>query len=203
VLATGPRLLLLDEPLAALDVGTRAAVRRDLRHYLASFDGMRIMVTHDPVDAFALADRVAVIESGRVVQSGTLGDVTSHPRSRYVANLIGVNLVSGCVDHGVLTTRDGAAVVIAEAPDGPVFAVIRPQAVALARHATADTSVQNSWPGVVGDIDRFGERVRVEVVGRFALVAEITAAALAALELRPGDDVVASVKATDIVAYPS
>ena len=69
-LATDPRLLLLDEPLAALDVGTRAAVRRDLRHHLETFDGMRLIVTHDPVDAYALADRVIVLEAGRVVQSG-------------------------------------------------------------------------------------------------------------------------------------
>ena len=86
-LATDPRLLLLDEPLAALDAGTRGEVRRDLRRHLQSFDGMRIMVTHDPVDAYALADRVAVMDAGRIIQLGTIADVTAHPRSRYVASL--------------------------------------------------------------------------------------------------------------------
>ena len=79
-LATSPRLLLLDEPLAALDAGTRASVRRDLRRHLETFDGMRLLVTHDPVDAYALADRVAILDAGRVVQVGTLAEVTAHPR---------------------------------------------------------------------------------------------------------------------------
>ena len=87
-LATDPRLLLLDEPLAALDAGTRAEVRRDLRRHLQSFDGMRIMVTHDPVDAYALADRVAVMDSGRIIQLGSIAEVTARPRSRYIASLI-------------------------------------------------------------------------------------------------------------------
>ena len=91
-LATEPRLLLLDEPLAALDAGPKSDVRRDLRRHLATFAGVRLLVTHDPVDAYALADRVVILESGRIVQSGTLADVTARPRSRYVADLVGVNL---------------------------------------------------------------------------------------------------------------
>ena len=72
-----------------------ATVRRDLRRHLATFDGMRVLVTHDPVDAYALADRVAILDAGRIVQTGTLAEVTAHPRSRYVADLVGVNLVAG------------------------------------------------------------------------------------------------------------
>ena len=94
-LATEPRLLLLDEPLAALDAGTRGDVRRDLRRHLATFDGVRLLVTHDPVDAYALADRVVILEGGRVVQTGTLADVTAQPRSRYIADLVGINLLAG------------------------------------------------------------------------------------------------------------
>ena len=94
-LATEPRLLLLDEPLAALDAGTRGDVRRDLRRHLATFDGVRLLVTHDPVDAYALADRVVILEGGRVVQTGTLADVTAQPRSRYIADLVGINLFVG------------------------------------------------------------------------------------------------------------
>jgi molybdate transport system ATP-binding protein len=200
-LATDPRLLLLDEPLAALDVATRADVRRDLRRHLGSFDGIRVMVTHDPIDAYALADRVAVLDAGRVVQMGTLSEVTAHPRSRYVADLVGVNLVSGTIESGVLCTPVGVVVVVADAAPGPSFAVIRPQSVTLLRAEAVGSSVRNQWTGVVGDIDRLGDRVRVSVLGALPLTAEITVGALEALGLRPGDEVHASVKATDIEVY--
>ena len=202
-LATNPRLLLLDEPLAALDAGTRAHVRRDLRHHLDTFDGMRLVVTHDPVDAHALADRVVVIEAGRIVQAGTLAEVTAHPRTRYVADLVGVNLVTGGVLDGVLTTPSGARVVIADAADGPTLATIRPHSVLLARRDDASSSARNTWRGTVVDVDRLGDRVRVVIDGELPLAAEITAAALDELQLRPGDDVHASVKATDIEVSPA
>ncbi|MEO5899753.1 MAG: ABC transporter ATP-binding protein, partial [Ilumatobacteraceae bacterium] len=202
-LATEPRLLLFDEPLAALDVGTRSEVRRDLRRHLESFDGMRIMVTHDPVDVYALADRVAILDAGVVAQVGTIAEVTAHPRSRYVAELVGTNLVAGDVAGNVLTTATGAQVVLADGLPGPSFAVIRPQSIALQRGPATATSARNVWAGTVGDIDRIGDRVRVGVVGPMPVTAEITAAALEALALRPGDAILASAKATDIDAYPS
>ncbi len=202
-LVTDPRLLLLDEPLAALDAGTRAMVRRDLRHHLSSFDGMRLLVTHDPIDVYALADRVAILEHGRIVQMGTLAEVAAHPRSRYVADLVGVNLVSGSVDAGVLRTDRGADVVIADASPGPAFAVIRPHSVVLTREAPVGASSRNVWPGQIVDIDRLGDRVRVGIEGVLPITAEITAAALESLALRPGDRVHAAVKATDIEVYPA
>jgi molybdate transport system ATP-binding protein len=202
-LATSPRLLLLDEPLAALDAGTRANVRRDLRRHLAGFDGMRLVVTHDPVDAYALADRVVVLESGRIVQTGTLAEVTAHPRTRYVADLVGVNLIVGDVVDGVLTTPSGARVVIADASDGRTLATIRPHSVLLARGDAVVSSARNTWRGTISDIDRLGDRVRLVIQGELALTAEITAAALDDLDLRPGDDVHASVKATDIEVAPA
>jgi molybdate transport system ATP-binding protein len=202
-LATGPRVLLLDEPLAALDAGTRSTVRRDLRRHLETFDGMRVLVTHDPVDAYALADRVAILDQGRVVQIGTLPEVTAHPKSRYVAELVGLNLVSGNVRHGVLVTGAGANVVIADAPSGAAFAVIRPHSIALERNHSAGSSVRNVWPGTVSEVDRLGDRVRVGIDGILPLTAEITAAALDALALRPGDEIYSSVKATDIDVYPA
>jgi molybdate transport system ATP-binding protein len=221
-LATDPRLLLLDEPLAALDVETRRDVRRDLHRHLSTLDGMCLLVTHDPVDAYALADRVVIIEDGRVAQSGTIADVTAHPRSRYIAELVGTNLVAGVVDGGELITDGGVRVVIADAPTGRGFAVIRPQAITLTVAPDAATneasttssdpdpfathqvgsSARNTWPGTVGEIDRLGERVRVGIIGPLPLTAEITAGAMDTLALRPGDPVLASVKATDIVTYP-
>jgi molybdate transport system ATP-binding protein len=201
-LATDPRVLLLDEPLAALDAGTRGAVRRDLRTHLATFPGMRVLVTHDPVDAYALADRVAVIEGGRIVQSGSLAEVTAHPRSRYVAELVGLNLVAGVVADGVLTTPSGARVVIADAAPGASFAVIRPHSIALVRE-TPTGSARNIWSGTITGVDRLGDRVRVGVDGALPLTAEITVASLESLALRPGDTIHASVKATDIEVYPA
>ncbi len=202
-LATNPRLLLLDEPLAALDAGTRSIVRRDLFRHLETFDGMRILVTHDPVDAYALADRVAIIDAGRIVQAGTLAEVSAHPRSRYVADLVGVNLVSGTIANGVLTNPSGARVVIAAALVGSAFAVIRPNSISLEVGQPAGTSARNVWNGVIGDIDRLGDRVRIGIHGVLPLTAEITAAALDALQLRPGDEIYASVKATEIDVYPA
>jgi molybdate transport system ATP-binding protein len=201
-LATEPRLLLLDEPLAALDVGTRAEVRRDLRRHLETFEGIRLLVTHDPTDAYALADRVVIIEAGRVVQSGTLAEVAAEPRSRYIAELVGVNLLKGEGSDGMITTPAGGRIVPALAVDGPALAVIQPQAVALYPRRP-DGSPRNVWAVTVADIDRQADRVRVRLTGEVPLVAEITPAALDALVLRPGDDLWATVKATEIVAYPA
>ena len=201
-LAIDPAMLLLDEPLAALDVTTRQDVRRSLRQHLSTFDGVRLLVTHDPVDAYALADRIAILEHGRIAQTGTIADVTAHPRSRYVAELVGTNLVRGVVTDGVLVTEAGARVVVA-AESGPVFAVIRPQAITLSLGVDPNSSARNVWSGIVGDIDRLGDRARVGVDGPLPVVAEITTASLDALGLRPGDAVHAALKATDITTYPA
>ena len=202
-LATDPHLLLLDEPLAALDAGTRRDVRHDLREHLRSFAGVRVLVTHDAVDAYALADRVAVLEAGRVVQQGTIAEVAARPRSRYVADLVGVNLLTGDATGDTVTTATGAVVAIADPMHGPVLLVIPPHAVSLSRTAPVGTSARNVWAGRVVDLDRLGERVRVVVDGPVRLTAEITVAALDALALRPGDDVHASVKATEVVVDPA
>ena len=201
-LAIDPAMLLLDEPLAALDVTTRQDVRRSLRQHLATFDGVRLLVTHDPIDAYALADRVAILEHGRIAQTGTIAEVTAHPRSHYVAELVGTNLVRGVVTDGVLVTESGARIVVA-APAGPVFAVIRPQAITLSLGVDPDSSARNVWAGIVGDIDRLGDRARVVVDGPLRVVAEITTASLDLLGLRPGDAVHAALKATDITTYPT
>ena len=202
-LATNPRLLLLDEPLAALDAGTRATMRRDLFRHLETFDGMRLLVTHDPIDAYALADRVAILDGGRIVQTGTLAEVSAHPRSRYVADLVGVNLVSGTISRGVLRTDAGGQVVVAAEVSGSAFAVIRPNSISLSSERPLRTSARNVWRVTIGDVDRLGDRVRVNVAGSLPLTAEITVGAFEALDLRPGDETYASVKATEIEVYPA
>ncbi|MFP5487691.1 MAG: ABC transporter ATP-binding protein [Acidimicrobiia bacterium] len=201
-LATDPRVLLLDEPLAALDAGTRRQVRRDLRRHLDGFDGVRVLVTHDPVDAYTLADHVAVLDHGGLVQRGTIAEITAHPRSRYVADLVGTNLVTGTLDADGLRTADGVRISVVADFAGPAIAIIRPQSMTVSVIA-ADTSARNTFSGTVDDIDRLGDRVRVGIAGPLHLTAEITVRALETLQLRPGDTVHAAVKATDIETYPA
>jgi molybdate transport system ATP-binding protein len=200
-LATEPDVLLLDEPLAALDAGTRIEVRRDLRRHLAEFDGPTLLVTHDPVDALALAEQVAVLEAGRFTQTGTIGEVTARPRSRYVADLIGTNLVVGTAQGTTVEADRGVTLTTAEDRSGPVFATIPPAAIALHRREP-EGSPRNRWSTTIDHLDLLGDRVRVRLAAPLGLVAEITPAAAADLALREGDAVWASVKATEVTAYP-
>jgi len=197
-LASEPKVLLLDEPLAALDANTRVDVRRELRRHLAGFEGSAVLVTHDPVDAYTLADRVVIVENGHVVQDGTFVEITSHPRSAYVAELVGVNLLTGSMMGGVFAVDGGAMLVVAtDDVDGAAIAVIRPQAVSL--HANRpDGSPRNTWRAAVIDVDHRGERVRVRLEGPIQLTAEITAGAAASLNIKVGLELWAAVKATEI-----
>ena len=156
-LAPEPRLVLLDEPLAALDQGARGVVRRELRAQLASFPGVRLLVTHDPLDAAALADRLVILEAGQVVQTGTFNDVSARPRSSYVAELVGVNLLrgTGAGDHVDLPT--GGTVVVPGAGTGSVLAVIHPAAVSLHRERPAG-SPRNVSRGTVENVELLGDR---------------------------------------------
>src|SRR5207302_1766003 len=131
-LATEPKILLLDEPLAALDATTRNEVRRDLRSHLATFPGIRLLITHDPIDAAVLADHVVVLDHGRVAQAGTPAEITRRPRTRWVAELAGTNLFTGTAADGHVSLDQGGTLVIADHPAaGPVFAVVHPHAVAV------------------------------------------------------------------------
>jgi molybdate transport system ATP-binding protein len=200
-LAPDPRLLLLDEPLAALDASTKAAVRRDLKQQLSRFDGISLFVTHDPVDAAALADAVLVIEDGRVMQEGTLPDITARPRSRYVADLVGVNLWRGRAKDGEVRVGD-TTISAADAVDGDVFALVHPRSVSLYSDQPHG-SPRNVWPGIATSLDSAGDRVRVRVEGPVTLVAEITNAALADLGLVGGEEVWVSFKASEVDVYPA
>lgn len=203
-LAPSPRVLLLDEPLAALDAGNRNELRRELRRHLAGAGTVRVLVTHDPLDAHALADRVIVVEAGRISHQGTLAGIAGHPRSRYVAELVGVNLLEGALGNGVLHLADGALVIAGAGgvEDGPAFATVHPHAVALHREQPHG-SPRNTWLARVAELDQHADRVRVRLDGPIPLVAEITPSALAELGLHPGDPVWASVKATEVAAYPA
>lgn len=201
-LATNPRLLLLDEPLAALDASTRMHVRAELRRHLATFAGARLLVTHDPLDALVLADRLVIVEAGRVTQTGHPADVTARPASRYVAELVGVNLLHGtAVGERTVELATGATVAVADpVPAHDVAIAVRPQAVAIHRREP-EGSARNTWPAVVADLEPDRDRIRVRLSGSVPIVAEVTPAAVAALDLVPGAEVWASVKAVDLVAY--
>ncbi len=201
-LAPDPRLLLLDEPLAALDVTTRAEVRRDLKRHLDSFEGIRLVVTHDPLEAVSLADRLIVMEHGHLVQTGTAAQVTEHPRSQYVADLVGVNLLRGEADHGSVKLTSGQVVAAAGAELGEVFAVVHPRAIAIHR-THPEGSPRNVWSGRASSIELLGNRVRVRIDGVVPLVAEVTPAALKELNLVEGGEVWLSFKATDVAVYPA
>ena len=199
-LAIRPRVLLLDEPLSALDVATRAEVRREVRRHLASFRGIRLLVTHDPIDALALADRLVVLEDGRVVQTGSSLDVTARPRSRYVADFVGVNWLRGRADGAVITLADGGTLTVPDVAPGEVFVVVHPRAVALHRRKP-EGSPRNVLRGTVVGADDEGTRVRVRLAVPFPLVAEVTRAAAAELALDGGGEVWVTIKATEIGTY--
>jgi molybdate transport system ATP-binding protein len=199
-LATSPALLLLDEPLAALDVQTRVETRRRLREVLNGFAGARILVTHDPIDAFTLADRLLIVEDGRVVQQGRPDDVLNRPQSAYVAELAGVNLYRGRADGDQIVVGD-EILTTADTHHGDVVAIVPPHAVVLHR-APPEGSARNVWAGVVSEMERIGGRVRVRVAGTMPIVAEVTPAAVAALGLIEGLPVWAAVKATEVDVHP-
>lgn len=200
-LATRPALLLLDEPFAAIDVSARAALRRDLRSHLAGAEGVRVVVTHDPLDAMAIADRLLVLEAGRITQEGTLLEVTARPRSSWVARLVGLNLYRGLAAGNVITLPDGHEIQVSGGVQGAAFAVVHPRAVSLHRQEP-EGSPRNVWRGDVGGIDFEGDRVRVEVNGPVLVVAEVTPRAAEELRLAEGGLVWATIKASEIEVYP-
>ncbi|MET7531971.1 ABC transporter permease [Streptomyces goshikiensis] len=200
-LAARPRLLLLDEPLAALDQTTRARVRHTLRTHLAEFGGVCLIVTHDPVEAVSLADRVLVLADGQTLQDAPPVEVARHPRSPWVAQMLGRNAWQGTASDGGLALAAGGRLVLAEElPDGvPALAIIAPEAVSVHRERPAG-SPRNVWPGTVREITALGSRLRVLIGSAEApdLVAEITPDAAAELGLADGVRVWTSVKATEI-----
>ncbi|MEU4731575.1 ABC transporter permease [Streptomyces sp. NPDC023588] len=200
-LAARPRLLLLDEPLAALDQTTRAHVRHTLRTHLAGFGGVCLIVTHDPVEAVSLADRVLVLADGEALQDAPPAEVTRHPRSPWVARMLGRNAWPGTASPDGLALAGGGRLVVAEAlPEGAqALAIIAPEAVSVHRDRPGG-SPRNVWPGTVREITAVGSRLRLLITSPAApdLVAEITPTAAAELGLTEATEVWSSVKATEI-----
>ncbi len=201
-LAVAPSLLLLDEPLAALDARTRLDTRAELHRHLSAHPGATVLVTHDPLDALALADRLVIVEGGRVVQEGDGPSVTARPRTDYVARLVGLNLYRGRADgHGVRVSPE-LTLTVADRLDGEAFVAFRPAAVAL-HPARPEGSARNTWAGTVSGVQRHGDNVRVQLDGPIGVAADVTPAAAAQLRLIPGQLVWVAVKAAETHAYPA
>ncbi|MFK4144567.1 ABC transporter ATP-binding protein [Streptomyces sp. NPDC004065] len=202
-LATRPRLLLLDEPLAALDARTRLEVRARLRHHLADFEAVAVLVTHDPLDAMVLADHLVVVEDGHVVQRGTPADIARHPRTDYIAHLVGLNLYRGEADGHTVHVDGGAPITTTEDLTGPVFVAFPPGAVTLHRDRPTGSSARNVWRCEVAGLETHGDQIRADLTGDLPLAADLTTIAAAELDLHPGAAVWATVKATQTHAYPA
>jgi molybdate transport system ATP-binding protein len=160
-----------------------------------------VLVTHDLLDAVALGDRMIVIESGAIVQTGTPAEVTARPRSQYVADLTGVTLLRGTARGTVLELDGGGQLTCAEAGTGPTLAVITPAAVSVSRQRP-DGQHENTWPGHISAVDLMGDRVRVRMEGKPAITAEVPPAAVDELKLDDGGELWATVSPAAITAYP-
>ncbi len=196
-----PSALLLDEPLAALDARTRAAARRELGAVLRAAEVPAVLVTHDFEEAALLADRVAIVDGGRVLQAGTAAALSASPSSAFVAELTGAVVLSGTATRtGELTEvrLDGGGVVTStDDAEGPVAVTVHPWEVSLEpRSSASDASASNRLPVAVASLTRLGNRVRVALDGPQPLVADVTEPAVAGLALEPGMQLTATWKAT-------
>ncbi len=200
-----PRLLLLDEPLSSLDVQARATVRSLVRATLAGFEGVRVLVTHDPVEAMTLADELVLLEEGRVTQSGTPDQIRAAPRTPYAAELVGLNLFAGRLVRleegaGVIRTADGEVVVAwpheAAEAEG-VLGILRPADVSLYR-ARPEGSARNVLRGAITSVSIEADRARVRIASSPPVVAEVTPGSVTRLGLTEGVEVWASFKAVEV-----
>ena len=195
-LATDPEMLLLDEPFSALDITARAGLRRMLREHLSGYPGPRLLITHDPAEAFLLADELVILESGSVVQEGTADEIRLRPASRYAADLAGVNLLVGTASGHVLAV-EGHPLVIADGVEGRVIATIHPRAISIHLDQPGG-SPRNSWRTRIRHVDHHADRVRIQTGEPLPLTAEVTPEAQSSLDLLPGSSVWLSIKATEI-----
>ncbi|TFD49965.1 ABC transporter ATP-binding protein [Cryobacterium sp. Hh11] len=215
-LAAGPRVLLLDEPMAALDAETAPFIRQLIREQLSETGTSAIIVTHDIVDAVVLAHRVAVLHHGALIDEGTTAAVLAAPQNPFVAALAGVNLVVGTAQNGGVVAPDGrtfwvrpadaaalSPITPASATPGAeaAAAVFRPASVVVHTEQPRHASPRNVWSARVTGIEPGTGGVRLRTSGDPEIIAELTPAAVADLGLQVGLTVWLSVKATDVSAY--
>jgi molybdate transport system ATP-binding protein len=203
-----PEVLLLDEPLSALDLRTRQTTRGELRRLLSELTCSTVYVTHQPLEAVVFGDRITVLENGQVTQGGTREDLLRRPRSSYVAAFLGVNLFRGGIvdrENGIarVATEQGEVSVVDPGGDKDVFAVVNPREISLFL-APPEGSARNCFRGNVVELipePPDGQRVRVVLGSTPPLVAEITEQAGRQLGLREGMEIYAAFKATGVEVF--
>ena len=201
-LAGQPAVLLLDEPLSALDAGTRLDVQAELRRHLADFTGPCLLVTHDAIEALVLADRLVVLEGGRIVQEGTPEQIARQPATDYVAKLVGLNLYAGQADGSrVALTGGGNFVITDHGQHGDVLVALRPSAVVVSTERPPPVSARNAWPAKITGLTLLADRVRLNLEGQPCALVDVTPAAVAELSLNPGRQVWLTTKATELEVY--
>jgi molybdate transport system ATP-binding protein len=173
-----------------------------LAEHLASFEGPRLLITHDPAEAMLLADRVVVVEHGSVTQTGTPDEILRAPRTSYAADLAGLNLLAGSARDGEVGLESGPAMQIADRSiDGDVLLIIHPKAVAI--HAERPTgSPRNTWRSRVATVETLGDLCRVQFGHPIPLTATVTTASRRSLGLAPGREVWVAVKAAEVEVLP-
>jgi molybdate transport system ATP-binding protein len=207
-LAIGPRLLLLDEPMAALDVTQRTAVRQLLRSHVGGSGSSCVLVTHDPLDATALADTLVLIDDGRVVQRGTAPEVARRPASQWVAGMMGVNRLEGHVRGGWFDLGAGLAVPVAGAPEGARCAVLAPRDVSVTPYGAGPGSpvarsaaTRTEWSTRVTSVQPTGDRVVLGLEYPTGLTADVPAAGPDGSRWDEGMAVTASVDPADVELF--
>ncbi len=201
--ARGPRLLLLDEPLSSLDPTTRGRVTGELHQLLRQLDLTTVIVTHSYEDAAALADRIAVMELGQIVQDGSPEELVAAPASAFVADFAGVNYLTGTAapyaDGLTRVTFAAGSLLTTETGEGPVGVAIPPWAITLAGEGG---SARNSLNGTIVRVVRLGNRVRVTVATPAIVTAEVTSLSADELDLRPGSPITLRFKAAECRLTP-
>jgi len=179
-LAGDPALLLMDEPFAGLDPGVAASLRLELARHLAAYDGVCLLVTHDAIDALTLADRVLVLEEGRIVQAGTPPEVAARPLTEHVARLVGLNVLR----------------------EGDDLLAFEPAVVTVSR-TEPEGSPRHHWHGAIAQVAVHGAAVRLLVRGDRDVLADVTPEAVHELGLASGAEVWVSVKESAVRRYPA
>ena len=200
-LGAEPRILLLDEPLSALDASTRAAASAELAQLLAATPMPTVVVTHDFAEAALLADRIAVLDRGSIVQRGTPAELAAAPASAFVADLAGAVVLRGVARPGAgglteVALDGGGSVTSTDRAEGRVAATVFPWEIELGAPDAGASSALNHLAVEVRTVTEIGNRARIGLASPQPLVAEVTAASVARLGLRPGSRVEARWKAT-------